>query len=233
MSKTTLVFSCSHADPSASNERFDWLGKFIYDLKPDMVIDLGDGADMKSLNSYDKGKAQAIVAQNYEEDINVYNDSQERLRHQFRYHKRGKPTWIGFEGNHEHRIKTALTYDPRLEGSKYGISFSHLQTNHWFKEYHEYSNSAPSVATYDGVDYAHFFAPGNSGRAIAGIHHAYGLVVCLQLVVIAIYVLCILRMVRVFLGLRGLLSAATKEKKNLGLVKGTSSGGKVWSLSVK
>ena len=176
MSKTTLVFSCSHADPSASNERFDWLGKFIYDLKPDMVIDLGDGADMKSLNSYDKGKAQAIVAQNYEEDINVYNDSQERLRHQFRYHKRGKPTWIGFEGNHEHRIKTALTYDPRLEGSKYGISFSHLQTNHWFKEYHEYSNSAPSVATYDGVDYAHFFAPGNSGRAIAGTHHAYGLV---------------------------------------------------------
>jgi hypothetical protein len=176
MSKTHLVFSCAHADPSASNDRFDWLGKFIYDLKPDLVLDLGDGPDMKSLNSYDKGKAKAIVAQSYEEDINVYNDSQERLRHQFRHHKRGKPTWIGFEGNHEHRIKTALTYDPRLEGSKYGISFSHLQTNHWFKEYHEYSNSAPSVATYDGVDYAHFFAPGNSGRAIAGTHHAYGLV---------------------------------------------------------
>ena len=97
MSKTTLVWSCAHADPSASNERFEWLGKFIYDLKPDMVIDLGDGADMKSLNMYDKAKPGAVVAQNYEADIDVYNDSQEKLRHQFRYHRKGKPTWIGFQ----------------------------------------------------------------------------------------------------------------------------------------
>jgi len=46
MSKTHLVWSCAHAKPETGNERFDWLGKFIYDLKPDMVIDLGDGADM-------------------------------------------------------------------------------------------------------------------------------------------------------------------------------------------
>tara|TARA_R110000850_G_scaffold59698_4_gene137702 strand:- start:157 stop:930 length:774 start_codon:yes stop_codon:yes gene_type:complete len=175
MSKTVVVFSCAHASPDAGNERFDWLGKFIYDLKPNMVIDLGDGADMSSLNSYDKGKPQAIVAQNYEADINVYNDSQERLRHQFRYHRKGKPMWVGFEGNHEHRIQTAISHDPRLEGSKYGISFSHLQTNRWFDEYHPYKNSAPSIANYDGVDYAHYFAPGNSGRAAAGTHHAYGL----------------------------------------------------------
>jgi len=174
-SKVTLVFSCAHADPSASNERFDWLGKFIYDLKPDMVIDLGDGADMRSLNMYDKGKPTAIIAQNYEADIDVYNDSQERLRHQYRYHRKGKPTWIGFEGNHEHRIETALSSDPRLEGSKYGISFSHLQTDKYFNEYHRYANSAPAIANYDGVDYAHYFASGNSGRALSGIHHAYGL----------------------------------------------------------
>ena len=175
MSKTTLVWSCAHADPSASNERFEWLGKFIYDLKPDMVIDLGDGADMKSLNMYDKAKPGAVVAQNYEADIDVYNDSQEKLRHQFRYHRKGKPTWIGFEGNHEHRIQTALSYDPRLEGSKYGISFSHLQTDKYFDEYHQYEHSAPAVANYDGVDYAHYFAPGNSGRAMSGVHHAHGL----------------------------------------------------------
>ena len=175
MSKTVVVFSCAHASPDAGNERFDWLGKFIYDLKPNMVIDLGDGADMSSLNSYDKGKPQAIVAQNYEADINVYNDSQERLRHQFRYHRKGKPMWVGFEGNHEHRIQTAISHDPRLEGSKYGISFSHLQTDKYFDEYHPYKNSAPSIANYDGVDYAHYFAPGNSGRAAAGTHHAYGL----------------------------------------------------------
>ena len=51
MSKTAVVFSCAHAHPEVSNERFTGLGKFLYDLKPDYVVDLGDGADMHSLNA--------------------------------------------------------------------------------------------------------------------------------------------------------------------------------------
>jgi hypothetical protein len=174
--RTTLVFTCAHTDPKVSNERFEWLGKFIYDLKPDMVIDLGDGADMKSLNSYDTRYPQQIVNQNYEEDIDVYNDAQEKLRYPFRYHRKKKPFWVGFEGNHEHRIKTAIAHDPRIEGQRHGISFSHLQTNTYFDEYHEYENSAPSIADYDGVSYAHYFSSGNYGTATSGTHHAYTLI---------------------------------------------------------
>jgi len=174
-SRTAIVWSCSHADPSCGNERFDWLGSLIYDIRPDYCIDLGDGADMKSLNTYDTRYPQSIVTQSYEADIEAYNDSQDRLRHKFRFMKRKRPKWYGIEGNHEFRIKKALMADPRLEGSRYGVSFSHLQTDHWFDEYHEYDNSAPAVATYDGVAYSHYFASGNSGRAISGIHHAYSL----------------------------------------------------------
>jgi len=141
-----------------------------------MVIDLGDGADMRSLNSYDTRYPQAIVAQSYQKDIEVYNDSQERLRHKFRHNKKRKPTWIGLEGNHEYRIKKATALDPRLEGDKYGISFGHLQTERWFDEYHEYAWSAPAIASYRGVDFAHYFGAGNFGRAIAGKHHAHSLV---------------------------------------------------------
>lgn len=175
MSKTAVVFTCAHADPSVSNERFEWLGKLIFDLKPDYVVDLGDGADMRSLNSYDTKRPEAIVSQKYEADVNCYNDSQEKLRHLFKYHRKKRPAWFGFEGNHEHRIKTAISADPRLEGTMYGISFSHLNTDKWFDEYHEYANSAPSIANYDGVDYSHFIATGNYGSAMSGIHHAYGL----------------------------------------------------------
>jgi hypothetical protein len=175
MSKTTVVFSCAHVTPEVPNDRFTWLGKFLYDLKPDMVIDLGDGADMKSLNSYDTRYPQAIVAQSYEKDIESYNDAQERLRWQFRNHKKKRPYWVGLEGNHENRIKKAITNDPRLEGQKYGVSFGHLQTKEWFNEYHEYHNSAPSIADYDGVSYAHYFSSGNYGTAVSGTHHAYTL----------------------------------------------------------
>jgi hypothetical protein len=176
MTKTAVVFSCAHATPEASNDRFSWLGKFLYDLKPDYVVDLGDGADMKSLNSYDTRKPESIVTQSYERDIDTYNDSQERLRHYFKQGKRKKPVWYGFEGNHEARITTAITFDPRLEGTKYGISFKHLNTNKWFDEYHQYEYGAPKVHSYDGVDYAHFVGAGNFGRAISGTHHAYGLI---------------------------------------------------------
>lgn len=176
MTKTVVVWSCAHADPSTDNERFDWLASFLYDLKPDMCIDLGDGADMRSLNTYDTRYPQAIVNQNYEEDINSYNDSQERLRWKFRHSKKKRPFWVGFEGNHENRIKKAIAHDPRLEGQRYGVSFSHLQTKHWFDDYHEYSNSAPALVNYDGIIYGHYVASGNYGSALSTKHHGYSLV---------------------------------------------------------
>lgn len=175
MSRTAIVWTCSHADPEVDNERFSVLGRFIYDLKPDYCIDLGDGADMRSLNTYDTRNPKAIVAQSYEADIEAYNDSQERLRWLFRHHKRKRPYWIGFEGNHEARLDKAIQTDPRLEGSKYGISFSHLQTDHWFDDYHKYKNGGPAIADYDGVSYAHYFSSGNFGTATSGLHHAYTL----------------------------------------------------------
>lgn len=176
MSKTYIVWSCGHADPDAPNERFTWLGKFLYDLKPDVAIDLGDGADMRSLNMYDTRYATKVVSQNYEKDILCYLDSQERLRWPFRNSKKKKPFWIGFEGNHENRIKKAIAEDPRTEGQTYGISFRHLQTGTLFNEYHEYRNSAPSIARYAGIDFAHYFTTGNSPTATSGLNHAHTLI---------------------------------------------------------
>jgi len=174
--KTVVVLSCGHSDPSVPNDRYSWLGDFLYYLKPDYVVDLGDGADMRSLNTFDTRSPSAIVSQSYQKDVEHYNDAMERMRWKFRHHKRKRPAYIGFEGNHEHRIKKAIAHDPRLEGQKYGISFGHLQTDHWFDEYHEYVNSAPALVTYDGVLYGHYVASGNYGTAMSTKHHGYSLV---------------------------------------------------------
>jgi len=176
--KTAVVWTCAHTKPEVSNERFSWLGDFLYDLKPDMVFDLGDGADMASLSSYEDRYPKQVVMQNYGQDIECYLDAQERLRHKFRHMKRKKPFWVGLAGNHESRINTAISKDPRLEAkdSNYGISFKHLQTDYWFDDYHEYTNGAPAIATYEDVDFAHFFSSGNMGRAISGDNHARSLI---------------------------------------------------------
>lgn len=175
MSKKAVVFTCAHAKPEVSNERFNWLGKLLYDVKPDYVVDLGDGADMASLNSFDTRKPENIVAQNYERDIDSYNDAQERLRHEFTKAKKKKPKFIGFEGNHEHRIITAMEDSPRLHGERYGVSFNHLQTDRWFDEYHNYEYGAPALREIDGVLYGHFVGAGNYGRPLSGKHHAASL----------------------------------------------------------
>ncbi|MTU25138.1 hypothetical protein, partial [Parasutterella excrementihominis] len=133
---TAIVYTCAHASPKVDNKRFEWLGNLIYDIKPDCVIDLGDFADMSSLNSYDTRYPKAVVTESYENDIEVARDAQDKLREKFVRRKTRKPIWIGFEGNHEHRIKRALQHDPRLEGKKYGVSFEHLHTHRYYDEYH-------------------------------------------------------------------------------------------------
>lgn len=175
MGKTAIVFTCAHSSPEVSNERFDWLGQLIYDVRPDYVVDLGDFDDMKSLNTYDTRYPQAIVAQSYQRDIEHGQEARDRIWRRFKEMRRKRPFRIGFEGNHENRIKKAIAHDPRLEGEKYGVSFKHLQTDYWYDEYHEYVNSAPSIADYAGVSFAHYFSSGNYGTPVSGLHHAYTL----------------------------------------------------------
>lgn len=174
-SKTIVVWSCSHADGDVSNERFSWLGEFLYDIKPDLAIDLGDSGDFRSLNSYDTRYPKAIVTQSYEADVEAYNDSMERIRWKFKANKRKRPFFVGLTGNHEARLEKAISLDPRLEGRKYGISFSHLNTDQWFDEYYPYENGGPAIATYENIDFAHYFSAGNFGAAMSGKHHAYTL----------------------------------------------------------
>lgn len=176
MTKTVVVWTCAHSDPSVPNTRFDWLGDFLYDLRPDMCIDLGDFADMKSLNTYDTRYPQAVVTQSYQKDIEQANEAQDRIRRKFRLMKRKRPLFVGFEGNHENRIKRALAHDPRIEGDKYGVSFTHLNNDLWYDEYHEYHNSAPALAEYDGIVYGHYVASGAYGHALNTKHHAASLV---------------------------------------------------------
>ena len=57
MPKDILEVPDQHAHPDHNNDRADWLGKFILDRKPDIVVNMGDTFDLPSLSSFDRGKA--------------------------------------------------------------------------------------------------------------------------------------------------------------------------------
>ena len=174
MSVTHLIIPDQHAHPSFNNDRADWLGRLIADIKPDVVINIGDGADMASLSSYDKGRA-SFIGKSYERDISSHLDFQERLWAPVKRTKKRTPYRVFLEGNHEHRIKRALDLDPQLQGDRFGLSFKDLDLDRTYNDVVEYKGQTPGVYTIHGITYAHFMVSGVMGRPIGGEHHAASL----------------------------------------------------------
>lgn len=175
MSKDYLIIPDQHAHPDHNNDRADWLGKLILDKKPDVVINMGDAADMPSLSSYDKGKS-SFHGMNYERDIDAHLDFQDRLWHPLRKAKRKQPYKVVLHGNHENRLRKVLEYDPHLAGEKYGVSFKNFSFSDYYHEQVPYNGQTPGVFTLDGIAFAHYFISGIMGRPISGEHHAYSLI---------------------------------------------------------
>lgn len=174
MGKSYLIVPDSHSHPDHHNDRADWLGKFILDRKPDVVVNIGDGFDMPSLSSYDKGKA-SFHGNNYEKDINSGLDFLDRMWHPIKKAKRKQPYKVFCVGNHEQRLQRVLEQDPQLAGDRYGVSWSNYQLDNYHHEVIPYEGGTPGIWQSDGISFAHFLVSGLMGRPIGGEHHAASL----------------------------------------------------------
>lgn len=172
MSKTHLLFTDSHAHPDYSNERADWLGELICAVKPDVVIDGGDTADMPSLSSYDKGK-RSFIGRSYAKDIEAHAEFQDRVWSRVRRAKRKLPRTVRLIGNHEQRIDRCLDLHPELAGT---VSYSDFDLERYYQDIIYYNGHTPGSIEIDGISYAHYFSSGLLGRPVGGEHPAYSLV---------------------------------------------------------
>lgn len=139
------------------------IGEFIIDKKPDVVIQIGDFADMESLSSYDKGK-KSFEGRRYTKDISAAKEAMDALMSPIREfnnrakknkEKQYKPRLVLTLGNHCNRINRAINDDPKLEGL---ISISDLPYHEW----EVYDFLKPVFI--DGVAYSHYFPTGVMGR---------------------------------------------------------------------
>lgn len=171
--RTHLIIGDSHADPDVPNDRYRWLGKMVADLRPDVVIDIGDWADMPSLSSYDKGK-RSFEGRRYWKDVDAAKDARERFRNELAKCRSYKPELISTEGNHENRIDRATDDTPALDGL---ISTKDLGAEEYGWKVHKFL--VPAVV--DGISYVHFAPSGVKVRPIGGMHHASSLIrLCLM-----------------------------------------------------
>jgi hypothetical protein len=167
-----LVIPDSHAHPNHHNKRADWLGELIADVKPDVVINIGDAWDMPSLSSYDRGR-KSFQGRTYRADIEAGVEFQDRLWSRVTRRKKRQPRSVFCIGNHEHRIHRAVDLQPELEGA---IGYSDLLLDRWYDDIVPYEGTTPGYIEIDGISYAHYFVSGVAGRPVGGEHPATSLI---------------------------------------------------------
>ncbi len=169
MSKRMLIVPDQHASPEWNNDRADWLSKLTIELKPDIVVNLGDAADMSSLSSYDKGK-RSFVGKSYKKDIEAHLDFQSRWWDPVKAMKKKMPYRVVLEGNHERRVETALDLSPELAGT---LDFDNYQFDKYYDKVVRYFGGTPGIVEIEGIQFAHFFVTGVSGRPVSGERPAH------------------------------------------------------------
>jgi hypothetical protein len=175
MSNTHIVIPDQHAHPDHDNNRFALIGHLINDIASEgnklKVINLGDGADMPSLSSYDKG-TKGFEGKRYLRDIDSSLDAQDRLWSVVNQSVFDSTEAYYTIGNHEERITKATNHQAEYDGV---IGIHDLQLEVWYDEVVPYNGGTPGIINVDGVNYAHYFVSGVMGRPVAGIHQAASL----------------------------------------------------------
>lgn len=146
-------------------QHLSWAGRAIVDYKPDVVINIGDFADMPSLSTHDIKGSKYFEGLRYQKDVEAVKEAmklllqplreeQERLKRN--REKAYKPRMILTLGNHENRINRAVNNNPMLEGL---ISTKDLgYEKDW--EVHEFLHPV----FINGVGFNHYWPVGAMGR---------------------------------------------------------------------
>ena len=149
-------------------DHLDWVGKYIIDKRPDIIVQIGDFADMPSLSSYDYGK-KSFEGRRYTKDIKIVREAMARmlsplntLQNKQRAFRKAvyKPRLVLTLGNHEHRIDRAVELDPKLEGL---LNVKDLGYEEFGWEVHPFLD----VVSIEGVCFSHYFTSGVMGRPVS------------------------------------------------------------------
>ena len=162
-----LIIPDTQVKPGVDLNYLAWVGKYIVEKKPDVVVQIGDFADMPSLSSYDTGK-KSFEGRRYKDDIEVvikamrillkplkdYNAKQTKKKK-----KQYKPRMVLTLGNHEQRINRATENDPKLYGT---LSIDDLRYAEAGWEVFDFLDTV----VINGVVYTHYLTSGVMGRPI-------------------------------------------------------------------
>lgn len=164
MTRHLIIPDCQ-VRPGDDTKFLTAIGNYIVQKQPDVVVNLGDFADMPSLSSYDVGK-KSFEGRRYKDDVFAAQEAMEALLTPiWDYNKRAKknktkqysPRMVLTYGNHEERIVRASENDPKLDGT---IGLENLKYEECGWE--TYPFLTPVIV--DDIAFCHYFTTGVAGR---------------------------------------------------------------------
>lgn len=158
--KKHCVIPDVQAKPGVPLEHLEWAGRYIAEKKPDVIVCIGDFADMPSLSSYDKGK-RSFEGRRYRHDIDAAHKAMDLLMNPIANEPNYNPILKLMYGNHCQRIIKATDMEPILHGT---IGLEDLNFEQWGWTCHPFLE----VVEIDGIAYSHYFYNPNTGKPYAG-----------------------------------------------------------------
>lgn len=165
MSKTHFVLPDCQVRAGDDTTFLRATGNYLIRKQPDVIVCIGDFADMPSLSSYDVGK-KSFEGRRYATDIRATKEAMSALlepikifneRAKKNKEKQYRPRMVMCLGNHENRINRAVNDDPKLDGV---LSVDDLQYKQSGWEVFPFLD----VVIVDGIAYSHYFVTGVAGR---------------------------------------------------------------------
>lgn len=154
-----IVIPDVQCKPGVPLEHLDWVGQYIADKRPDVVVCIGDFADMESLNKYEMGTIRG-ENRRLQKDLIVARDAMNRLTAPFRSLSDYKPELHLTQGNHEQRLDRFADEHPYLEE----VVGTHMLR---YEEFGWKVHPFLTPVDIDGVLYCHYFISGAMGRAVS------------------------------------------------------------------
>lgn len=157
--KRHIVIPDCQVKPGVPTDHLEACGNYIVEKRPDVVVCLGDFADMPSLSTHQEKGHIEYEGKRYRKDCLAAFDGMKRLITPIMKAKGYSPRMVLTLGNHEDRIVRAIEQDPKLEGT---ISMDDL----YYPEHGWQVVPFRQVKKIDGVAYCHYFVSGKYDRPI-------------------------------------------------------------------
>lgn len=156
--KVHLIIPDCQVKPGVNTDHLTWIGNYIAEKRPDVIVQIGDFADMPSLNSH--AKLKEMEGQRYVKDVASVHQAMGRLVKPFIGISDYHPRMVLTLGNHEFRIDREAANNPKLVGT---ISSDELC-------YTDFGwNVIPFLRPIKihEIEYCHYFVSGAMGRPVS------------------------------------------------------------------